>query len=261
MNVYCVITMISDEKYAQFLKNLNIYHGCVFPLCKKAQIYKVINRDMCIVRAEEHWSTGDVLGFLSTEIELSDEDRLYCLPLPNSGHNIRHNHYYLDAILDNLDEQAVVNSKQKMGDIFYLANYLHMLEKDEVERERKIPFGIQTIINIFIFGDWLLISDRFQHWTTNSRFRFDDIENLIRPVTKILGFDQVFLCRDGELVGEINEDNFFEVNEDNFNETELMFLWVKDYDWKEKLDFDLDGETSARTIQNGKWERITRKPS
>ena len=128
MDVYCVITMISDEKYAEFLENLNIYHGQTFPFCKKDQVYKVINRDMCIVRVGDFWSTGDLLGYLSTEIELSNEDRLYCIPIssnPNGFTSIRHNWTYLEK-LDDLDADKEYSSEhfRQARDIFYLVNYL-----------------------------------------------------------------------------------------------------------------------------------------
>jgi len=31
MYIYAIITSTNDEKYERFLKNLNVYHGRVFP--------------------------------------------------------------------------------------------------------------------------------------------------------------------------------------------------------------------------------------
>jgi hypothetical protein len=288
MNVYAVITIINDEKYERFLKNLNIYHGREFPLCKKNQIYKVINRDMCVVRVKEFWTTGDLLGCLSVEIDLSDEDKLYCVPLDYNHHShdlVRHNHHYLDARLEDVD---VLYSSKQAAHIFYLANYLYMLEKDEVERER--TKNEKVFSNLYETGDLFfteinVISDRFQHWTTDkkyllkvdisskssgrgkiveehvtfARFHFNEIEEWIQTAATALGF-KVYLCRDSKLVSNSKLD---EVNRDNFRKTELVFVdWSND--WKEKIDFELDGKTGARFInlkvKGGEWERITRKP-
>lgn len=269
MKVYGVITITNDTKYAKFQTNLNIFHGRAFPMLKKDQVYKVLNRDLCIVQVGNRWSTGDLLDNLTVGIELSDKDRFYCLPISNDA-PIRLNHNYLHAVDDfksNESHKTLDNIKQTAG-IFYLANYLYMLEKDRHEHG-----------SISAGNDVYVISDKFQTWTTNEKYklkvdissrrsgrgkfveenvtfkRFDyhEIEEWIRFSANVLGFNMLFY-RNGEIVNDVNENNFIE--------TELLFSGHPD--WKEKLNFNVDGTVGARTVslnnKEGEWEKITRKP-
>lgn len=266
MNIYLVMINTDDKKYAKFIENLNIYHGRSFPMQKKDSVYKIINRDICLVRAGEHWSTGDVLGNLTVEIDLSDDDKFYCIPIISPDDDrIRLNNSYLYEKLDGLKSSLSDNFTQITG-IFYLANYFYMLETDKAEKGR-----IKS-------GDEYVISDRFQHWTTDnryslkvdissrrsgrgkiieenvtfSRFSFFDIEEWIRSSARALGFNILFY-RNGDLVDDVSENNFIE--------TELVFSGNRN--WKEKLLFEVSGKIGARTVtlnkNGGVWEKITRK--
>lgn len=269
MTTYGVITITNDVKYTKFHKNLNIYHGRTFPMSKKNQIYKVLNRDLCIVRAGEHWSTGDLLSNLTVGIKLSDEDKFYCLPISND-YPIRLNNTYLQGSIDDLHpnkyNKTLYNFTQTTG-IFYLANYLHMLEKDENEHGRVISES-----GLYI------ISDRFQHWVSKKkyklkvntskrhlnrskimeenvifgRFNFYDIEKWMSTSADALGF-KILYYRNGEIVNSVSDNNFIK--------TELLFSGNSD--WKKKLDFKIDRKTDARTVsfENGvgEWGKIERR--
>ena len=112
MNINAVVTIIDDDNYSKLIDNLNAYHGHAFPLQKKGQIYKIVNRELCIVRAADNWSTGDLLGFLMKGMVLSNQVSLYCIPIDSlfcipmnqgcEGRNIRHNNTYLDVDLEPL---------------------------------------------------------------------------------------------------------------------------------------------------------------
>ena len=265
MNTYLIMASTDDKKYTKFIKNLNIYHGRSFPMQKKDQIYKIINRDICLVRARDHWSTGDVLGNLTVEIDTSDDDKFYCIPISPDNDRIRLNNSYCYGTLDNLEPNLPDDSMQIIG-IFYLANYFYMREKDTDENKRRKP------------GDEYVISDKYQHWTTDkkyslrvdissrrsgrgkvieehvtfSRFSFYDIEKWIRSSARALGFNILFY-RNGELVNEVSETNFID--------TELVFSG--NCNWKEKLSFEVDGKIGGRTVSFnkncGEWEKIIRK--
>lgn len=265
MNTYLVMTITDKKKYSKFVDNLNIYHGRSFPTQKKGSIYKIINRDICLVRAGEHWSTGDVLGNLTMEINLSDDDKFFCIPISSDHNRIRLNNSYINEKLDNLELTSSDNFKKTFG-IFYLANYFYMLEEDKAEKGR-----IKS-------NDEYIISDRFQHWTTDnryslkvdissrnpgrgkiieehvtfSRFSYFEIEEWIKSSARALGFSVLFY-RNGDLVDDVSENNF--------NETEMVFSGNRN--WKEKLPFEVSGKVGARTVtlnnNGGEWEKITRK--
>ena len=265
MNIYLVMINTDDKKYSKFIENLNIYHGRSFPTQKKDIIYRIINRDICLVRAGEHWSTGDVLGNLTVEIDLSDDDKFYCIPISSDDDRIRLNNSYIHEKLDDLELLSSDNFTQTTG-IFYLANYFYMLEKDKAEKGR-----IKS-------SDEYVISDRYQHWTTDntyslkvdissrnsrrgkvieenvtfSRFSFFEIEEWIKSSARTLGFSVLFY-RNGDFVDDVSENNFIE--------TELVFSGNRN--WKEKLLFEVNGKIGARTVtlneNGGEWEKITRK--
>lgn len=266
MKEFAIFVTPSSVCLPRILGELNIYHGRNFPMLRRDQVYRQIAPDCLIVRANRGWSSGDVLDHLTMTLALGPDERMYCVSIgpdfirQRDDHSSSYLTTELQAVCD-ADVQGPFVDSKLAHHLFYLTNYLSMLECDDIEQAR-FPTGRYVI------------SDRLQSWTsekayafrhavgpsghhivtktahaTFARFIFSDIDGWLRQCATILGFSLQFV-KDGTILDKIDASTFAGV--------EILFCGERD--WKSRVGF-APHAIAARLVdtRTRQWEPLERK--
>lgn len=264
------------------LQYLRLYHSQYFPLLEKNKIYKQVSDNLILLRVGKYSSPGDILGYLTQKLSLSQRDMFYCIPIDEklsdriSEKTENKLNYIYDRSLNKIDDIDInyLTLEYKItSSIYYLAHYLYMLEnKTESSKSNKKEY-----ILIDNNSQWQSEKryedeysiDKYNRRKRNqklvyTRFNYSDfIEDAefqnfpLIKVSKILGFNIKFRI-ENMLYDTIDEKMF----NNKFKLVDLIF--IGDSNWKEKLKIDLDLNFYNKMIENtlgGEEMMIYEKPN
>ena len=284
--IYAIIAnskKLDQQAVCLYLKK---YYMERFPLILEEKIFKKVSSELYLVRVTPGYSPGDILGYISQRLPLTNRDILYCIPIDEElmdriSEKTKDSFGYInDKSLEKLSSTDYFHQQLEYGitsGICFLAHYLQLIESDPQEISRKPKMG-----------DYVL-TDRFSQWRTEdvreiekcygsphgkkktvikherlvySRFSYSDLTDKsseyfnqipLFKAAEFLGFKIMFRV-DGEIHQQVNERVFNNLN------TLVEIIFIGEKNWKERLGFQPNLVFYNKAWNNKECWAIKRKP-